>query len=80
MEEYKQQYYHEGQHIAANGHQPPLFLFDEDVYKPQNCRGTVQKLLVGIALMQMKEIKEYEANGGEAPASILTYVQGNPGT
>jgi hypothetical protein len=55
-------------------------LFDESTYKPENARGIAQKVLVGVSLLQMKRIKEFRDDGGALPPTILTYVQGNPGT
>jgi hypothetical protein len=60
-----------------------LELFDVAIYKPENCRGFAQKLLVGIALMQIKRFKsfmEHQDTTLQAPESIFIYVQGNPGT
>ena len=56
-------------------------LFNVYVYRPENCRGYAQKLLVGITLLALK--LHWEAPSPEAAKLITRFhvkVQGNPGT
>ena len=53
-------------------------LFDPAVYKPENCRGIAQKLLVGMVMLQLKRYDESTDGNGELPPSFFVYVQGNP--
>ena len=58
-----------------------ISLHEEDKYRPENCRGHAQKLLVGHHILVMRRWREHFAGATDvAPDSVFTYVQGNPGT
>eukprot|EP00957_Ditylum_brightwellii_P114640 8742329-Ditylum_brightwellii.AAC.1 len=54
----------------------------QDVYRPENCRGNAQKLIVGTHLLQHKKWMEYYNSPSDVPLPPLSHVkcQGKPGT
>ena len=57
-------------------------LYMEDVYRPENCRGKAQKLIVGTHLLQHKKWMEYYNSPSDVPLppSLHVKCQGKPGT
>jgi hypothetical protein len=78
------QFYQDEERRLANGTQASLELFDPTIYRPEACKGLAQKLLVGLAIMQMLHFKSFLSSFSSPntlpPDSLFLYVQGNPGT
>ena len=89
----KTKFYEEQARSILKGEEEPLQLFDTELYRPQNARGTDQKLLIGSLLLQLHSFHcfvETLANRRRGaprrsrrdlapPDTMLLYVQGNPG-
>eukprot|EP00957_Ditylum_brightwellii_P184903 14082329-Ditylum_brightwellii.AAC.1 len=54
----------------------------EDVYRPENCRGKAQKLIIGTRLLQHKKWMEYYNSPSDVLLPLLLHVkcQGQPRT
>jgi hypothetical protein len=75
--------HHESRAAGAIAQQP-LFLFEEEKHRPENARGFAQKFLVAIALVAHKKrmplLGPEGAEPVDAPPSVRSCIQGNPGT
>jgi hypothetical protein len=80
LSNYASGFYAEQNAATVAGVDDTFELFDPAVYKPENCRGIAQKLLVGMVMLQLKRYEERTDGNGELPPSFFIYVQGNPGT
>ena len=87
LQEYTQKYYQDRTANTLNGIESELKLFPPlNIHHPRNAKGFAQKLVIGIALLQLRRwcwFQERLRNGdvdAEPPESIPLYVQGNPGS
>jgi hypothetical protein len=80
LRNYASGFYAEQNAATVAGVDDAFELFDPAVFKPENCRGIAQKLLLGMVMLQLKRYEESTDENGNLPPSFFIYVQGNPGT
>ena len=81
LENYKVQFYEQQMVKIIGGQEEALLLFDYEVHRPENCKGTAQNFLIYEHLYYHFLQEQFSNNQtNQQPPSLITYVEGKPGT
>jgi hypothetical protein len=81
LQEFVKIYYDKQTADTIAGSEQQLILFDNDVHKPENCKGSAQKFLIYEHIYYHYQIELYKTGQLEnQPPSLFTLVEGKPGT
>ena len=83
LKRFSEQYYTESHNAILNEEENlnDIVLFNDELYRPENCRGEAQKFLIFHHLLYQYHLHEYKNNRLDyLPKQQFIFVEGKPGT